>query len=193
MKLIRELGSIKKPPAFKPLKYAIYECECGKETEAIMSSVKRGTVTRCYECGRKSASNKMIKHGDSSHPLYKQWLTMRQRCYNKKCKAYADYGARGITIKWDSYEDYKQWAIDSGYKSGLTIERRDNNGDYEPSNCKWIPISEQPHNRRCSISNRLSDSKIESIKKEYESGSIYKDLATKYNVSMSSIRRIIKG
>jgi len=86
---------------------------------------------------------------------------MKQRCYYVDHKHYKDYGGRGICVCCDWRENFKSfynWALNNGYKEGLTIDRIDYNGNYEPSNCRWITIIEQSRNKR---SNRLLEYKGE--------------------------------
>lgn len=82
--------------------------------------------------------------------LYSIWCAMRQRCRNKNNKDYKYYGERCISVcnDWDDFLNFKVWAISVGYKEGLTIDRIDTYGNYEPSNCRWITIQEQQQNRR---------------------------------------------
>lgn len=90
-------------------------------------------------------------HGMCDHPLYKTWKRMKNRCYNSSCKDYKDYGARGITMceSWkNGFLSFYVWALQSGWKEGLSIEREDVNLGYCAENCKWIPVNEQPKNRR---------------------------------------------
>ena len=75
---------------------------------------------------------------------------MKMRCYYPKCNGYKNYGARGITICEDwlnSYKAFEKWALENGYDDTLTIERNNVNGNYEPSNCRWITKQEQAHNK----------------------------------------------
>lgn len=94
---------------------------------------------------------KHVYHGKSNTPLYMVYDAMKQRCRNANSMNYKHYGARGISVcsLWIlSYNNFYNWAIKSGYKKGLTIERKNNDKGYSPSNCKWITQQEQLHNRR---------------------------------------------
>ena len=86
--------------------------------------------------------------------LYECWNSMISRCFNKNTKTYVHYGARGITVCDDWKNDFKKfynWATHNGYQDNLTLDRINVNGNYEPSNCRWIEKKEQPNNRRNSI------------------------------------------
>jgi hypothetical protein len=86
-----------------------------------------------------------------SHPLYSTWTRMKHRCYNGNDKYFKDYGGRGIVVceEWkDDFVEFLYWSLKHGWEKGLTIERKNFNGNYEPSNCTWIPMSEQSKNRR---------------------------------------------
>ena len=78
---------------------------------------------------------------------------MKQRCQNPKCKAYNNYGARGIKVceEWQQFEPFLAWALANGYKKGLDLDREDNDGNYEPSNCRWISRRQNTNNRRNTI------------------------------------------
>jgi len=84
-----------------------------------------------------------LKHGESRTLLHNTWCMMRHRCYNPKSTGWRNYGARGIGIvpEWLDYSTFRNWALANGYKDGLSLDRIDTNGFYEPSNCQFISRS----------------------------------------------------
>lgn len=88
-------------------------------------------------------------HGHSKTKLYGVWLGMKRRCYYQHDKRYQHYGGRGIIVcdEWrKDYTAFESWAINNGYKQGLSIDRIDNNGNYCPANCRWATTSQQNRN-----------------------------------------------
>lgn len=89
--------------------------------------------------------------------IHNSWRGMRERCINKNHNHYKSYGGRGITVcdEWNDIDNgfinFYNWAMNNGYEEGLTIERIDVNGNYEPSNCKWVTNTEQANNKRNTI------------------------------------------
>lgn len=102
-----------------------------------------------------------IKHGMFGQPIYRVWGSMIQRCCNPKDEHYLFYGTRGITVcfYWRTFENFYAWALYSGYKKGLTLERTNNAGGYSPENCIWTTKVRQANNRR---NNRMVEYKGES-------------------------------
>lgn len=95
-----------------------------------------------------------VKHGYEGTKVYKLWSHMKERCFSPKHKSYSDYGGRGITVckEWLEAKPFIEWALENGYKEGLTLERKDFNANYSPNNCVFVTQKEQANNRR---SNRL--------------------------------------
>lgn len=147
-----------KPAVFNGRKHGFYYmclCECGNQKEIWSNSVVSGKTKSCG-CLNKSKPSNNITHHKSNTKLYHIYKGMKSRCYNTKNKAYPYYGARGIHICeiWlgkDGAKNFIEWAETNGYKEGLSIDRIDVNGNYEPNNCRWVTHHEQMFNRSNSI------------------------------------------
>lgn len=130
-------------------------CDCGKEKTVDAASLRYGAVRSCG-CLRDEMSSingkKRKTHGVSAMNalLYHVWRQMLQRCENPKHKDYPGWGGRGITVcdDWHDVLKFEAWAMSSGYKRKVTIERVDNMGNYCPENCTWIPNEMQGKNTR---------------------------------------------
>ena len=85
--------------------------------------------------------------------LYEVWRNIRKRCYDPKNPYYKHYGARGIALcaAWQDYSPFRIWAVSSGYRKGLQLDRIDNDGNYEPTNCQWVTHQQNNWNRRDTI------------------------------------------
>lgn len=127
-------------------------CECGKEFPVYLENlVRKLKPTRSCGCLCGDRGRLQFKtHGESNTRLYRNWDCMIQRIRNPNSVGFVHYGGRGITIcpEWSNFPAFRDWALENGYKAGLTIERKNVNGNYEPDNCTWIPKAEQARNKR---------------------------------------------
>lgn len=126
-------------------------CDCGKTVTVNLNALLSGNTKSCG-CLKKDLLRKEKQtHGMSKTLIYGVWKSMKDRCFNSNIPTYKNYGGRGICMcrEWvKSFKSFYGWAVKNGYKKGLTIERIDNDGDYCPDNCTFIPKSEQSKNRR---------------------------------------------
>lgn len=126
-------------------------CDCGNFKEVNTVKLTSGHTRSCGCLQKDITSNYFKKHGQTKTRLYKIWQGMKKRCYNLNCKSYNYYGVRGIKVcdEWlNDYQTFYDWSINNGYKESLTIDRINNDGNYEPNNCRWVDQKTQNRNSR---------------------------------------------
>lgn len=136
-------------------------CDCGKTTTTRGKNLRSGNTKSCG-CMRGTSggvteyiSPEYRKHNGNT--LYTVWLGMIRRCYNEHCENFHRYGGRGIKVceEWkNNFETFVKWALSNGYNHDLQIDRMDNDGNYEPSNCRWVTVVENARNRNMLESNK---------------------------------------
>ena len=128
------------------------KCDCGKENITCGNSLTRGKTKSCG-CLQSEIASKLskyhYKHGMSGSSIHNTWLSMKQRCLDKKCPAYKNYGGRGIKVCNRWLHSFENFYADMGDRpEGLTLERIDNGKGYYKDNCKWADWITQQNNRR---------------------------------------------
>ncbi len=141
--VLERSGSSSKQPGAQWL----CRCECGREILVMGYSLRTGNTTTCG-CRR---GRKFITHGMTGTPEYRTWYSIKDRCNNPHNEDYHNYGGRGINVcdRWSKFENF---FADMGLRpSGMSLDRQDVNGDYEPRNCRWATSKEQARNQRTNL------------------------------------------
>lgn len=137
-------------------RFGLYKCGyCGKEFKTQISRVK-GNYTRSCGCQQYRPREKSVTHNLSKHRLYSTWHKMNHRCINPNSQDYPDYGGRGISVceEWLDIKNFVEWAEATHPNiEGVSLDRIDVNGNYEPSNCRWADSITQANNRRINKNN----------------------------------------
>lgn len=123
-------------------------CGCGASCIAASTNLGSGATKSCGCLNKEVATARATTHGRTGTPIYHTWVSMRDRCNNSNNKRYPAYGGRGITVceRWSSFENFYE---DMGERpKGKTLDRKDNNGNYEKDNCRWATKVEQSRNQR---------------------------------------------
>lgn len=126
-------------------------CDCGTTKTVNLGNLKNGKIKSCGCLKVKNNREKLTTHGLTKHSLFGRWKNITQRCNNKNNAAHKSYGGRGIAIcdEWkNDFKAFYDWCMANGYEKGLQIDRINNNGNYEPSNCRFVTAKENTRNSR---------------------------------------------
>jgi hypothetical protein len=120
-------------------RYVKVICDCGSEKLVRLDHLLSGKTKSCG-CLLKDLFKKQTEDRKSFSRLYNTWAPMKQRCNNPKNNRYYCYGGAGISVDpgWTSFKGFKEWALQSGYENGMTIDRIDSSKNYYPENCQWL-------------------------------------------------------
>lgn len=134
------------------------ECECGNKITVQTAQLNNGRKRSCGCLQKEKASEiVLLAHKanqkyevSSTSSLYSRWSNMLRRCTDSKDKCFNSYGGRGIRVcdEWQDFNNFADWAMANGYKKNLSIDRINVNGNYEPSNCRWVSMKEQGNNKQ---------------------------------------------
>ena len=169
-------------------------CDCGSSVVVVSGNLRSGNTISCGCVSKELSIKRNTTHGRCGTRLYTEWLCMKHRCYNQKNKSFVYYGGRGITVcdEWkNDFQAFYDWAMQNGYTDNLTIDRKDVNGNYEPSNCRWITTQEQMNNKR---NNHLLtyNGKIQTMKQwSNETGISYYVIRSRINTYGWSVERAL--
>jgi hypothetical protein len=173
--------------------FVLCQCDCGNQKVINLANILKKNDTKscgCLKAARNLTGNP--KHGIRYHRLYEILMGMKKRCYNKNAKSYKNYGGRGIVIckEWlNDINKFYNWSLENGYKDSLTIERINNDGNYEPDNCTFIPKSKQVYNKR----GTTSLLKVKSIREFKRTNSLIsnREIASKFKLSIGTVQKIV--
>lgn len=144
------LTVVKEAEKVNGMRRVLAECECGNSKEFYLGNLRMGYTKSCGCRQLEGLAERATTHGGRDTRLYSIWTNIKTRCTNSKTDSYKYYGGKGISIcrEWEErFEDFRDWALENGYKDDLTIDRMDNEGDYTPDNCRWADHVTQSRNR----------------------------------------------
>lgn len=129
------------------------KCECGNTVTKLIKKVNALKYSSCGCTFKEGQSNTMKTHGMSRHPVHAVWSSMLDRCRLPTHQAWHNYGARGIKVCEHWQESFENFWEDMGnsYEYGLSLDRKDVNGNYSKENCRWVTMKEQNRNRRDNV------------------------------------------
>jgi len=130
------------------------------------------------------------RHGLSKHPVYRIWQAMKGRCYNPRDQKFSRYGARGIRVcsAWLRVEAFFNWAVSNGYSRGLWLDRIDNDGHYQPSNCRFATPTLSNRNRNYC---KLTRESAQRIRELFASGLRQSDISEMFGLKGTHVFKVV--
>ena len=129
------------------------QCDCGKQKVISGRGMREGLVISCGCYHKEDIKSSQTTHNSSKTRIYHIWQNVKRRCYNPNYIYFKYYGGKGIIMcnEWlNDFPAFKEWSLKNGYSDVLTLDRIDSNGNYEPSNCRWVSRKDQQNNTsRC--------------------------------------------
>lgn len=167
------------------------KCDCGNTTSVLATVLNRERIRSCGCMMRVPAVPKERRN----RPLYQRWLAMRARCNKPGDPAYSRYGGRGIAVcdQWADYATFEQWAMTSGFRPELQIDRIDNDGPYSPDNCRWATPTENSRNKRSNRWIDLHGKRVTVAEAAAASGLGWKTLACRLDAGYSPEVAVMPG
>lgn len=174
----------------------VCQCSCGNIMKTTGHKLKSSHTRSCGCLAKENNIGKRTTtHGMTNSRIYRLWRGIIARC---ECpgdvKNYIKYGGRGISVckEWHKFEPFYEWALENGYRDDLSIERIDNDGDYEPSNCRWATSKEQANNRRNSVIVEYNGESKTLAQWAEEYGILYSTLHSRYKYFGWDFEKAIK-
>lgn len=191
MELIKKLGTRRSSPERAKQSWGLFLCPyCKKEIQRNLGSGKRDSSCGCHA---------HVTHGYSrcndgkAHELFNLWRGIHKRCYSPHYEHAHRYGGRGIIVceEWHDSGTFIAWALVNGWQKGLQIDRINNDGDYEPTNCRFVTCAE---NNRNQSTTKLNEAKVREIKKLFgQGGTTCGEIGKIFGVSRITIYDIVAG
>lgn len=175
-------------------------CDCGNTTTVLTYNLRNGNTKSCgclarehsVEQGRRVVRKAIAarrRHGMSRTATYVAWLDARKRCYREKDSHYSLYGGRGIAMCAEWKKSFDPFLRDMGEcPDGMSLDRIDVNGNYEPGNCRWISMAEQSRNTRTNVATWES---VSEIRRAYAEGESQRSIAIRFHMSKSNVQMIV--
>ena len=193
MKLIKDLGT--RLINNKWIRFGLFLCPfCLNIIERRLSN---GEINKSCGCKESKQVRNNYKHGETDTKVYYIWCTMKSRCTNANNGDYKNYGSRGILIcpewtdKLNGYINFRDWALSNGYEKGLSIDRINNDGNYEPANCHFVARRENNRNKR---NNKLTLEIINEIRELHKIGKYtQKELSLNFHITNKYLYKIINN